>query len=332
MTPVVVLQVTWESRHHKLQTLLRAAARRGYPASGEGMKWTKRAEKWGGLAPPPRAAAISTDSLRRSAQRIVLRAAKRGWDLRPSTGQSRPGSGGIKPADGAAEAEAAAAGSWSSHDDGEGNTYYVNDITGESAWEIPATTPAVATAAASSSTEAAAAGSSWSARDDGEGNTYYVNEFTGESVWEIPTTSQTTAATGSDGFEDWGQTTAEKVAGRTGLTNWSITAAEAGEGEAAAWWDAGDGGGWDRDPVAASYATGAVDSLNPFDGENEWPTEGYAAGGGGGYGGEEVATPGWEMTINQQEGMNETEDWTQEWDEGSQSYYWYNSRTGESQW
>lgn len=42
------------------------------------MKWTTRAERWGGLTPPPRVTAISVESLRRAAQRIVMRAAKRG--------------------------------------------------------------------------------------------------------------------------------------------------------------------------------------------------------------------------------------------------------------
>lgn len=256
-------QVTWESRHQKLQTLLRAAARRGYPASGEGMKWTRRAERWGGLAPPARSTVISIDSLRRNAQGIVLRAAKRGWDLRPSTGQSRPGSGGHK------------------------------QVGGE-----PAAGPGSAEATA---------GSPWSAHDDGEGNTYYVNDFTGESVWEIPTTPAA-AADASTGVEDWHQT--------------------AGEGEAAAWWDGG-GGGQDWEHDAAGFSTGVAEASNPFGGY-DWPSAGYAEGDGGGYGGGETATTGWEMATQQEEGG--TEDWAQLWDEGSQAYYWYNSRTGESRW
>lgn len=267
-------QVTWESRHQKLQTLLRAAARRGYPASGEGMKWTRRAERWGGLAPPARSTVVSSDSLRRSAQRIVLRAAKRGWDLRPSTGQSRPGSGGNKQVGGETAAGAGSAG--------------------------------------------AAAGGSWSAHDDGEGNTYYVNDFTGESVWEIPMTPAAATAA-STGIENWDQMEGE---GGAGTVTSSITAAAAaGDGEAAAWWDDG-GGGQDWEHDAASYAIGVAEASNPFGGY-EWPSAGYAEGDAGGYGGGQTATP-------QEEGG--TEGWTQLWDEGSQSYYWYNSRTGESRW
>ncbi|CAM9626317.1 unnamed protein product, partial [Hapterophycus canaliculatus] len=139
---VYAATVAWESRHKKLQSLLRTAAKRGYPASGDSMKWTRRVERWGGLAPPPRAMAISKDSLRSSAQRIVARAGKRGWDLRPSTSQSHPGSGANKLGGelGAAQGSAGdvkAASPWSAYDDGDGNTYYVNDFTGESVWEVP---------------------------------------------------------------------------------------------------------------------------------------------------------------------------------------------------
>eukprot|EP00752_Nemacystus_decipiens_P013078 g11567.t1 len=267
---VYAATVTWESRHRKLQNLLRAASKRGYPASGDGMKWTTRAERWGGLMPPPRATAISVDSLRRGAQRIVMRAAKRGWDLRPSSSQSRPGSGG-------------------------------NQLGGD-----PTTSPG--------SAAAEAAARAWSAHEDDDGNTYYFNHLTGESAWEIPQT-----ATASAGLEDWEQADQEAAA-----ATWSITEA-AEEGEVATWWDGGDGWGTGAATVAVS---------NPFNGY-DWPGTGQgdtdATGKSwGGYGGGELATTDWESFG--QQGGDGAEDWTQEWDEGSQAYYWHNRRTGESRW
>lgn len=38
------------------------------------------------------------------------------------------------------------------------------------------------------------------------------------------------------------------------------------------------------------------------------------------------AGAGLDLMVGQDEG------WTQEWDEGSQSYYWYNIYTGDSRW
>ncbi|CAM9305770.1 unnamed protein product, partial [Ectocarpus sp. 13 AM-2016] len=271
---VYAATVTWEYRHKKLQTLLRAATKRGYPASGDGMKWTKRAERWGGLAPPPRAKAISMESLRRSAQRIVARAAKRGWDLRPSTSKSRQGSGGNRQG---------------------------ADL---------ATTPGTETAA-----EAATAGP-WSAFEDEDGNTYYTNDFTGESVWEIPPPDVATADAARDA-EDWDQ-------GATGGAGWTSVITAAGEGEAAAWWS---GGGDNQNAMGADS--------NPFDGY-EWPAWGQQGGEdggetwrGNGEGGN--ATTGWELAAQGEKGGG-AEGWTQEWDEGSQNYYWYNALTGESRW
>ncbi|CAM9300141.1 unnamed protein product [Scytosiphon promiscuus] len=274
--------VTWETRHKKLQNLLRAAAKRSYPASGESMKWTKRAERWGGLAPPPRATAISKESLRRSAQRIVARAAKRGrvrrraplpaWDLRPSTTQSRPGSGGNK------------------------------------AWGKLTAAP--------HSAEGAEAAGPWSAYDDGDGNTYYVNDFTGESVWEIPVPS---AAAGQQGCQDdWDQATE----GMGGTATSSITDA-AGEEEVATWWAGGgdattskalDGFEWPTGELAPRAAVAAEEGW--WRGEEQWHRETPATTA------ELVAQP---------EGGGE-DGWTQEWDEGSQGYYWYNNVTGESRW
>lgn len=108
---------------------------------------------------------------------------------------------------------------------------------------------------------------------------------------------------------------------------WSITAA-AGEGEeeGATWWDGGGGDGRGTDD--ANGATGAAMVSNPF-GEYVWPAanQGWEARG---YGRGETGATGWELTA-QQEGDG-AEEWVQEWDEGSQSYYWYNRLTGESQW
>lgn len=201
------------------------------------------------------------------------------WDLRPSTSQSRPGSGG-------------------------------NKLGGD-----PTASPG--------SAAAAAAAAPWSAVDDGDGNTYYVNSFTGESAWEIPA-----SATASVGLEDWNQ--AGQGAG--GAAAWGITAA-AGEGEAAAWWDGGGAGG-DGWGTGGGDRTAAVGVSNPFGGYHGQGMGETAAEAVGesweGYGNGELATTAWESV--EQQGEDGAEDWTQEWDEGSQEYYWYNRRTRESRW
>lgn len=190
------------------------------------------------------------------------------WDLRPSTSQSRPGSGG-------------------------------NKLGGD-----PTTTPGSAVAEASSG--------SWSAHEDDDGNTFYVNDFTGESVWEIPP-----PATASTGLE------ARLEA--DGAETWDITVA-AGDGEAAAWWDSGGVGGDGRETGEANCTPGVVDP-NPFDGyDGPGAAQAEADAVGDTWEGEgELATTGWDQGDG-------GEDWTQEWDEGSQAYYWYNRRTGESSW
>ena len=161
---------------------------------------------------------------------------------------------------------------------------------------------------------------SWSAHDDGDGNTYYVNSITGESAWEIPPTATASSA----GLEGWDQAGQEAWDAGT----WSITAA-AGEGEAATWWEGGGVGG---DGWGTGDSTVAVS--NPFDGYG-----GSGAGQAGDeaiaeswgeYGGGELVTTGWESL--EQQGGDGAEAWTQEWDEGSQAYYWYNGQTGESRW
>lgn len=175
------------------------------------------------------------------------------------------------------------------------------------------------TASPGSAVAAAAAGS-WSAHDDGDGNTYYVDDFTGESAWEIPP-----PATASVSLENWDHAGQEAA----GTAKWSITAA-AGEGEAAAWWNGGGEGGYGQGTGEADRTAGVVVS-NPFNGYDR-PRAGQAEADAvgeiwGGYDGGELGTTGW-GSVEQHGG----EDWTQEWDEGSQEYYWYNRRTGESRW
>lgn len=135
-------------------------------------------------------------------------------------------------------------------------------------------------------------------------------------MWEIPPSDVATADAARDA-EDWDQ-------GAAGGTGWTSITTAAGEGEAAAWWS----GGGDNENVM-------VADSNPFDGY-EWPAWGQQGGedggetwGGNGEGGN--ATMGWELTAQGEQGGG-AEGWTQEWDEGSQNYYWYNALTGESRW
>jgi hypothetical protein len=64
--------------------------------------------------------------------------------------------------------------SWIKTADDDGNEYYYNTVTGETAWELPEG------ATLAGKTDA------WEAVQDGEGNTYYVNNVTGESSWDPP--------------------------------------------------------------------------------------------------------------------------------------------------
>jgi hypothetical protein len=104
---------------------------------------------------------------------------------------------------------------WEECDDGEGNSYFYNARTGESAWEKPAARKLKALvhtgmwqglvangsaeegaaydwAADAQGAEADEAGEwgtkedHWEECDDGEGNTYYYNAKSGESSWEKP--------------------------------------------------------------------------------------------------------------------------------------------------
>lgn len=192
------------------------------------------------------------------------------WDLRPATGQARPGSGGIKQ---------------------RGSNDFV-------------VTPA--------STE------SWSSYDDGNGNTYYVNNVTGESVWELPRPGAELHQA-----DNWGHTT-KLTAGTIPAAN---SSAAAGAQETGVWWEdgtegfVGETGGWTND-------------RNPF-GEYTWPAAQAEGAAGEKYveGSrvvEAASAAGWTVATQQEEGV--AEGWTQEWDEESQNYYWYNGLTGESRW
>ena len=105
---------------------------------------------------------------------------------------------------------------WEELDDGAGNAYFYNHITGETSWEPPtwgdlksklkmqrltsALTSAAteeiavddaapATIVASGPAGAARGGAEWSEQYDEFGNVYYFNASTGETSWEAPTWS-----------------------------------------------------------------------------------------------------------------------------------------------
>lgn len=62
------------------------------------------------------------------------------WDLRPAS-QSRPGSSGNRlGGDDGLDVSPGVPETWSPYNDGFGNTYFVNDLTGVSTWELPTAT------------------------------------------------------------------------------------------------------------------------------------------------------------------------------------------------
>ncbi len=74
---------------------------------------------------------------------------------------------------------------WSSEDDGQGNTYYVNNLSSAKQWEVP-TAAATADAAPVAADGGLPAG--WTAAvDEASGATYYTPDDGSEAVWELPT-------------------------------------------------------------------------------------------------------------------------------------------------
>lgn len=111
-----------------------------------------------------------------------------------------------------------------------------------------------------------------------------------------------------------------------------------------AWWgDEGEGVGQEGQEQwwSAAVAIGApggvdinIDSTNPFDGEYDhtWPAgEQWADNYAEEYQAEQQGG-GTVAVVRDGTGNGEGGGWTQQWDETSQNYYWYNAWTGESRW
>jgi len=88
---------------------------------------------------------------------------------------------------------------WSAYWDADGNLYYYNSVTGESAWEAPekfnpppakeGDAPAAADTAgddAQPQPEAAGGAGTWTAHKTDDGQEYFYNADTGETTWEKP--------------------------------------------------------------------------------------------------------------------------------------------------
>lgn len=166
--------------------------------------------------------------------------------------------------------------------------------------------------------------SSWSTFDDGAGNTYYVNDVTGESAWELPPGSAATPQASSAGIA-----VETLTAGGHGI--------DAKEG-ADEWW------GKDYNNSGYDDGQGYGDTFNPFGGGiyGSWPVSPAAGtqreGGKHDWGGQQPGDNGFALNSvppgvgagGEREGGGGG--WRQQWDEGSQAYYWYHASTGESHW
>ncbi|CAM9746495.1 unnamed protein product, partial [Discosporangium mesarthrocarpum] len=147
--------VTWERRHDALVILLKAARFHGYPWRGDSISWTSRASRWEDAAMEEwKKRVCTTAQLQRSGRRIVQRAERLGWDLRPST---RPTSTEEPDTSNSADEGVVQAApssertldhtvetltppeAWTELSDEGGNVYFFNSITGESTWESPHT-------------------------------------------------------------------------------------------------------------------------------------------------------------------------------------------------
>ena len=73
---------------------------------------------------------------------------------------------------------------WQGAQDDQGNTYYINTVTGVTSWELPVE----ATGGFTESTDAFVGMTfgDWGQMFDTEGNEYWVNNVSGESVWTLP--------------------------------------------------------------------------------------------------------------------------------------------------
>ena len=104
-----------------------------------------------------------------------------------------------------------------------GKTFYVNESTGETTWQVPfgfGTSSATTTASAAAA--AAAAASPWiSEIDPASGDTFYVNESTGVTTWQKPL-DFTSPAAASPWISEVDPTTGDTfyVNESTGVTQW----------------------------------------------------------------------------------------------------------------
>lgn len=110
-----------------------------------------------------------------------------------ATGESSwtpPGVGVSAGSSGAAAAgaqvEVDGSGDWETVTGDDGQVYYANTVTGETAWTRPGGEAAAGGDAGAAAT-ADAGGEEWEALETDEGIPYYYNAGTGETVWEKPT-------------------------------------------------------------------------------------------------------------------------------------------------
>ena len=226
---------------------------------------------------------------------------------------------------------------WEEVDDGEGNKYYYNKVTGESRWEKPlallraalafqtGTPQNVKTDAPADNADAdEKEETEWEEINDGDGNQYYYNNVTGESRWDLPTGVRARLA-------------ALAMFQRVGSSNGAVST-EAQDGEQTDTAEQTDDAAHTdvaEHTDASGYTTetgGYYDEAGAYHehGYNEtsahyeygYDEAGYDATGAHSYSGADAhyettgaVAPGWE-----------------ELDDGEGNVYYYNAATGESSW
>lgn len=225
---------------------------------------------------------------------------------------------------------------WEEADDGEGNKYYYNKVTGESRWEKPValvraalafqsgTSQNTETNAAPDNADAEHEETEWEEINDEDGNQYYYNNVTGESRWDLPTgvrarlaavamfqrvSSSNNAA--SPVAQDGEHTDATAHTDSAALT-------DTGEHTDASGYATEAGGYYDEN--GAYHEHGYHDTSAHY--EYGYGEGGYDASNAQSYGGADAhygttgaIAPGWE-----------------EVDDGEGNVYYYNAATGESTW
>ena len=218
---------------------------------------------------------------------------------------------------------------WEEADDGEGNKYYYNKVTGESRWEKPLSLMRAALAFQSRTSQNvepnvvtdnadAEHETDWEEINDEDGNKYYYNNATGESRWDLPTGVRARLAALAMFQRVASSNDATSPVAQDGEYTDTTAHTDVGEHTDASGYTTEAGGYYDEN--GAYHEHGYQDTSPHY--EYGYGEAGDDANNAQSYGGADAhyettgtIAPGWE-----------------EVDDGEGNVYYYNAATGESRW